>query len=205
MIRRNVIIALIVLIAVLLSIQFLDARIAIGIMRFIRSVHPISKMTEHIPDILPHLVGAGTIILWLFYFFRMRHKVFDEETKFLRLAATVLPASYLVKTFSKIIFGRTGPRDWLIHHQTLTFRWMEIWSSSFPSGHMIVFVAFGTAVLVYYPKYRRLVISLLILLALALILTDYHFLSDVIAGAYIGYMTTYLTNYFYEEQYKEHQ
>lgn len=202
MIRRNVIIALIVLIAVLLSIRFLDARIAITVMHFIRSVYPISKMTEHIPDVLPHIVIAGTIILWAFYFYRSRRKVFDEETMFLRLAAIVLPVSYLVKTFSKIIFGRTGPRDWLLHHQNLKFHWLQIWSSSFPSGHMVVFVAFGVAVLVYYPKYRKLVVSLLVLLALTLILTDYHFLSDVIAGAYIGYMTTYLTNYFYEKQYK---
>lgn len=193
--RKNIILVLIVLVATLFSIKFLDARVAIIVMRLIRSVHSINKMTQSIPDILPYLVAGGSIILWIFYIYRSRRKVFDEETMFLRLAAIVLPASYLVKTFTKIIFGRTGPRDWLLNHQPLKFRWFEIWSSSFPSGHMIVFVAFGTAVLFYFPRYRKLVLSLLILLALALILTDYHFLSDVIAGAYIGYMTTYCIHF----------
>ena len=98
MVRRNIIFVLIVLVTTLLSIKFLDARIAIIVMRFIRSVHSINRMTQSIPDILPHLVAGGSVILWIFYIYRSRHKMFDEETMFLRLAAIVLPVSYLVKT-----------------------------------------------------------------------------------------------------------
>ena len=188
------------MIATLISIRFLDARIAIIVMGFIRSVHAINKITEHIPDILPHLVGAGTIVLWAVYFYRSRHNLFDKETRFLRLAATVLPLSFLVKTLFKFVFGRTNPRDWLIHHQPLAFHWVESLSGSFPSGHILVFVAFCTAFLFYYPKYKIPVYSLLFFLGLALILTDYHFLSDVIAGVYLGYMITYFTQFVFEKR-----
>lgn len=64
---------------------------------------------------------------------------------------------------------------------------------------MTVFVALGIAVLIYYPKYRRPVIGFLIILGISLIGTDYHFLSDVIGGAYLGYTTTCLLNYLFKK------
>jgi membrane-associated phospholipid phosphatase len=73
-------------------------------------------------------------------------------------------------------------------------------SGSFPSGHMTVFAALGIAVLLYYPKYRKPVIIFLVLLGIALIGTDYHFLSDVIGGAYLGFITTYSLYYIFEKK-----
>jgi membrane-associated phospholipid phosphatase len=182
------------------AIKFLDARIAAAVMNFIKSVHRLRQATESIPDILPHLVGIGTVFLWGFYFYRSRRTTADNEMRFLRLGATVLPVAYVVKTILKFVFGRTSPRAWLIHYQPIEFHWFKIWSSSFPSGHMLVFVAFGTAVLFYYPKYRQVVLILLCLLGIALIGTDYHFLSDVIAGAYFGFITTYFTKCLFERR-----
>ena len=191
-------ITFIVSLITILSIKFLDARIAQMVLHLLRSNHSLNKVTEHIPDLLPHFVGIGTIFMWAMYFYRLQKKKIDSETQFLKLAATVLPASYLVKTLLKFIFGRTFPRDWLIHNHQLTFHWFSFWSSSFPSGHMVVFAAFGTAILIYYPRYRSVVLIFLILLGAALIGTNYHFLSDVIAGAYIGIVTTYFIYYFYK-------
>ena len=49
-----------------------------------------------------------------------------------------------------------------------------------------MFVALGITVWKEYLRYRALSAAILSVLALALILTDYHFVSDVIAGAYLG-------------------
>jgi len=167
-------------------------------MQFLLANRTLHKVTRHIPDILPHLVGVGTISMWVIYFYRSRLKKNDIETQFLRLAATTLPAAYLIKTFLKFLFGRTNPRSWLLNGKPLEFDWFnKSWSGSFPSGHMTVFAAFGAAVIYFYPKYRRIVITLLVLLALALIGTDYHFLSDVIFGTYLGIITTYVVQYIY--------
>jgi membrane-associated phospholipid phosphatase len=184
---------LIVLLVTVFSVKFLDAGIAVRVMNFLQTVYILKKATKSIPDILPHFVGIGTVFLWIFYFYRLHKKKFDKETRFLKLAATVLPIAYLLKTFIKFVFGRTNPRSWLIDNHVLTFHWFKTWTSSFPSGHMVVFTAFGTAIIIYYPRYRNLVIIFLLLLGAALIGTDYHFLSDVIAGAYIGAITTYST------------
>jgi membrane-associated phospholipid phosphatase len=202
-INKLILFTLLTALITIVAIKFLDARIAASVMNFIRSVHKLRQVTERIPDILPHLVGVGTVLLWGIYFYRSRKTTDDNEIQFLRLAATVLPVAYLVKTLLKFVFGRTGPRGWLIHKEPLAFHWFKIWSSSFPSGHMLVFVAFGAAVLFYYPKYRLLVLILLGLLGIALIGTDYHFLSDVIAGAYFGFITAYFIKFLFDG--KSHQ
>jgi len=51
---------------------------------------------------------------------------------------------------------------------------------------MIVATIFIAAVYCYYPKARILCLSVTVLLAAWLIAFDFHFISDVIAGAYLG-------------------
>jgi membrane-associated phospholipid phosphatase len=176
---------------IFICIKYLDTPVAIKVMHLLRSFHEVNKVTRNIPDFLPHFVTISSILMWVIYFYRLQKKRFDIETQFLKLGGAVLPAAYLVKTLLKFPFGRTSPRSWLLQNQPLKFHWFKMWSSSFPSGHMVVFVAFGTAILIYYPQYRNLVLIFLILLGAALVLTDYHFLSDVIAGACFGIMTTF--------------
>ena len=51
---------------------------------------------------------------------------------------------------------------------------------------VVVSVALLAALCRYYPKFRPWCLLLGVLLGVALIATEYHFLSDVIAGAYLG-------------------
>jgi membrane-associated phospholipid phosphatase len=191
MIKKYLAFNIFILLLIILSIKYLDATIAYNVMLFLQSFEFLNKTTKNIPDLLAHFVFVMTIIMWVIYFYRSKKNKFDLTEQFLRLAATVLPISYLLKTLFKYIFGRTDPRSWLMHHRQLTFHWFSVWSSSFPSGHMFVFTALGTALIFYFPKYRWLIFAFLLSLGLALIGTDYHFLSDVVAGAYCGAATTY--------------
>jgi membrane-associated phospholipid phosphatase len=194
-------ISLVVIIVIVVSIQYLDTGIAVRVMHFLQSFRTLRKATDNIPDILPHIVGICTVIMWAIYFFRAHEKKHDKMMKFLRLSATSLPIAYLLKTFLQFVFGRTNTRLWLIANKHLEFKWFnELGNGSFPSGHMTVFAALGAAVLIYYPKYRVPVICLLILLGIALITTDYHYLSDVIAGAYLGFITTYTLKKVFDKQ-----
>lgn len=190
---------LIISLVTVVTIKYLDAEIAIRLMYFLQNVQTLNKVTEKIPDLLLHFVIIATVLMWAMYLYRIKKNKFDMGTRFLQLAAIVLPIAYLIKTLLKFVFGRTSPRDWLIHDQPLTFHWFKFLSSSFPSGHMVVFAALGTAIIIYYPRYRGLVLIFLILLGLALVGTDYHFLSDVIAGTYLGIVTTYSMNHFLEK------
>ena len=195
---------LLVIFAIIISIQFLDAGIAERVMYIIQSIHTLHTATENIPDMLSAIVGGGTILMWIIYLYRFMEKKIDVKEKFLRLAATTLPVSYLVKMLLQIIFGRISPRDWLLHNQPLVFKYFNYTGGgSFPSGHMTVFVAFGTAIILFFPKFRKSVTIFLALLGFALIVTDYHFLSDVIAGAYLGFIVTYVLWYLYERNRSE--
>ena len=198
MIKKYIVLNIAVIITIIVSIKFLDARIALAVMHLLQSIEFLNKTTRHIPDLLEHFVVTATLLMWVIYFYRSKKSKYDLTEQSLRLAATVLPVSYIFKTLFKFIFGRTDPRSWLIHHRQLSFHWFSIWSSSFPSGHMFVFTSLGTALMLYYPKYRSLIFMFLILLGAALIGTDYHFLSDVIAGAYLGAATTYFVKYIFD-------
>lgn len=190
--------------AIIISIKYLDAEIAVRVMSLLRFLHILRKNDKSIPDLLLHFVGFGTIVTWVIYLYRLHKKNNDIKTQFLKFVGIILPISYLVKSILKFVFGRTSPREWLFNRKPLTFNWFNGWSGSFPSGHMVVFAAFGVAVLIYFPQFRKMTLILLSLLGIALVVTDYHFLSDVMAGAYIGAITTYLIRYIMEKQQIKH-
>lgn len=59
-------------------------------------------------------------------------------------------------------------------------------ASSFPSGHMVLAGAFAGAFMRLYPPSTRVLTGLLLLAAALLVAGDWHFVSDVIMGAFVG-------------------
>ncbi len=188
-----IIVTLATLLSILFSIQFLDSLVALKVMEILRSNHVLHTSTSNIPDILPYIVYIGTAIMWFDFLYLSHSKRRDDQRRFLQLAALAVPIAYILKTYLQYAFGRTNTRLWLTTHTELKFNWFHgAGIGCFPSGHMTVFTAFGVAVWYIYPRYRRITVLGLSLLGAALIATDYHFLSDVIAGAYIGMLVTYI-------------
>ncbi|HEY3307748.1 MAG TPA: phosphatase PAP2 family protein [Desulfuromonadaceae bacterium] len=191
---RLIVISLTAILATLFSIWYLDERIALWIMQVLRSNHALRLAKADIPDTLLFLVCSGTISMWLIYIYLTRKNGSRELQRFLQLAATAVPAAYMSKAVLQFVFGRTNTRLWLSNDVLLQFNWFHgAGLGGFPSGHMAVFTTFGAAVLYIYPRFRHVTLLGLMLLAAALIVTDYHFLGDVIAGAYLGLMVTYTT------------
>ena len=174
-----------------ISIRYIDKQVAALIWAFTSSQPFLHKHIAHIPNTLPKVVVMGTAILWLAYYCMVRKKGASKPAQFLLLAATVIPVAYLIKIFLHFAFGRTGIRMWLLAGKPLEFRWFNpLDACGFPSGHTVVFTAFFTAVWLYFPRMRPLVIAALSALALALMLTSYHFVSDIIAGLCCGILIT---------------
>ena len=181
--------------AIYCSMKFLDKKIALSVMHFLRSSNILFAASARIPDILPQLVGIGTVAMWLAYYHLSRRLGHNEHLRFLQLAATALPVAFLFKAVLQFAFGRINPRIWLATGKSLQFNWFQGSGAGFgyfPSGHMTVFIAFGTAACYAYPRYRLPVVLGMIMIGMALIATDYHFLSDIIAGAYVGLLATYI-------------
>jgi membrane-associated phospholipid phosphatase len=57
---------------------------------------------------------------------------------------------------------------------------------SFPSGHMTIACAVVSVLWIYYPRFRPVYAACVGFLALALVSGNYHFLSDTIAGGFVG-------------------
>jgi membrane-associated phospholipid phosphatase len=94
------------------------------------------------------------------------------------------------------VFGRYWPETWrdnnpsLISNDAYGFNWFHTGSAygSFPSGHMARTVGAAAVFWVAFPKYfvRGLAIAVSMLMAVSLVGMNYHFVSDVIAGTFVG-------------------
>ena len=126
----------------------------------------------------------------LAYLFRKYKHEYDKRTYLLKLVAVSLPVSFMVKTVLKDVFGRVETRIWLQHSQQYGFHWFHggFRFDGFPSGHMVVFTTLFAAIWRIYPKYKKLLVVLLVVLGTLLIATNYHFLSDVVCGTYLGFL-----------------
>ncbi|WP_434135003.1 phosphatase PAP2 family protein [Pseudomonas luteola] len=99
-----------------------------------------------------------------------------------------------VKDSLKPVFGRYWPETWthgnpsLIHNQAYGFNWFHggDWYASFPSGHTTVAYAAAVAIALCWPRLRGLAVVIAAVVPVGLLLCNYHFFSDVVAGGLLG-------------------
>jgi len=183
-----------------ISYWYLDAGIARFIFRILNSSDQLLQVATDIPDLLLHIVITISIMCWVGYFILVYRDIHNRLRDFLRACGTVVPLAFAVKTGFQYLFGRPNPFTWLFTNKAAApdFSWFrdEYGYGCFPSGHMTVFTALLTTFSFYYPRHRRVCLVLLWLLALALIITGHHFLSDVLAGVALGSVLTWITIVF---------
>jgi membrane-associated phospholipid phosphatase len=175
-------------VVVALCICFYDRLLAICISKLLFTNSTYSKYASDIPDMLLLIVCGITAFAFIAYRIRIKKKLFDKHTEFFHLIMYAVPASYVVKSLLKCLFGRTNTREWLLHPESYGFHWFQgYWlNAGFPSGHMAVFTTLAVSLWRFYPRCRVIYSIYLLTMAVALIATNYHFISDVIAGAYVG-------------------
>lgn len=186
--KNSVVILLLAVMMTAISYFYLDTGIASIVYRLISSSNLLMRATSNIPDLLLSIVIAITVSCWAGYFFLRHRGRHNRHTRFLQACGTAVPIAFVAKDILQYLFGRPDPYAWVFDHVLPRFYWFraDAGYGCFPSGHMTVFTALLMTLWHYYPRYRSILQGLLFLLAVALIGTDYHFLSDVIAGAYLG-------------------
>lgn len=180
---------------VLFCHYFVDAELAFFISRRFAGNSTWARYTAAIPDLLFLLVCIITAVAVCCYLVRSRREMYSPATSFFHLVAYAVPASYIGKTILKLIFGRINTRVWLHNPRLYGFHWFHGGGiyDGFPSGHMAVFTAFMAALWRIYPSCRWVCLVFLLVLASALIVTNYHFLGDVLAGAFLGWLVEVVT------------
>lgn len=193
--KSRIVVLLLSLSLTAISYYYLDTRIAHFVYQIL-SINLLIQTAADIPDLLLHIVIAITAFSWVGYFILVRRGIHNRLTDFMLACGTVVPMAFVAKTVFQYIFGRPNPYVWLFAHVPPHFYWFRDAEGygCFPSGHMTVFTALMTTLSYYYPRYRLLYLGSLCLLALALIITVHHFLSDVVAGAVLGSMVAFINN-----------
>jgi len=143
----------------------------------------------YIPDLLIVAALVAMIGLPLFAWRGQR----DQFWRILLILSAYV-AAFLAKASCKRIAGRTWPETWnddnpsLLRNGVYGFHPFHGGSAygSFPSGHMTVTMAVIVAGWALFPRLRSCLAVAAPTMALLLVGLNFHFLSDVIAGAWLG-------------------
>jgi membrane-associated phospholipid phosphatase len=174
----------------LVCIRFVDRPVALLVRDHLYGNRQWRMLTSSLPDALLAVVATISLAAFIGYLHRSRRLLFDVHTRFLAEIALSLPLSYGIRWALKLVFGRVVTRLWITNPRLDQFHWFQGGAgyNGFPSGHMIVFATLFAAIARYLPRYRLSCYLLLLVLALLLVATNYHFVADVICGTYIGFL-----------------
>ena len=194
--KRHICINLALCLGALIAVSYLDRPLALWVHQIgIDQWLILRNITEGLPPLVTVLV-LGALLL--------RSWRISADGKLRGLASGVLCSVYFylmlkltmqIKTYLKIFFGRYWTKTWvannlsLIHDGVFGFNWWHGFGNqgSFPSGHS-TYMAFCCVWLCYaQPRLKFIWLTLLILMPINLIILDYHFLGDCLAGLSLGY------------------
>lgn len=111
----------------------------------------------------------------------------------------------IIKSELKFVFGRTWPETFVqnnpsfIRDGAFGFNFFHGGAGygSFPSGHTAAICALVSVLWIMAPKGRPLYVLAVLAVVIGLIGADYHFLSDIIAGGFVGTTIGWMTVAFW--------
>jgi membrane-associated phospholipid phosphatase len=132
------------------------------------------------------LSAESTVILFT-VLARLTRGHISKFAETLAIACLVSMCAYVVNDHVlKVFFGVPNPAE-LVHGARHRFNfWTGSDNSSFPSGHMVLAGAFAGVFMRLHKASIRLFAALLLLAGGLLFVGDWHFLSDIIAGTFLG-------------------
>jgi membrane-associated phospholipid phosphatase len=135
-----------------------------------------------------YLVGAFGLFL---YFKQVRRRELSANRALFVFASVAVSGT--VTLFVKMIFGRFRPRMFFLEGlYGFNFFHPSEDLNSFPSGHAATALSLALALSLLFPRYRFPLYFFGLLVAVSRTVTTAHFLSDTVAGAWIGIVTVCL-------------
>jgi membrane-associated phospholipid phosphatase len=177
-------------IAVIVSYVWLDRPIAHLAHDELQHFHLFEKLTL-IPDALTPLAVVAFMALGLRGL--SGHKLSRFQTVML-LSGLSLAVAVVVKDQLKLAFGRPWPETWVLNNPSFIRDGLYEFQpfhggpgyAAFPSGHMTMTCTVMTVLWICYPAYRPVYAVCMAAVAVGLVGANFHFLSDVIAGGFLG-------------------
>ncbi|MEI6315711.1 MAG: phosphatase PAP2 family protein [Syntrophus sp. (in: bacteria)] len=134
-------------------------------------------------------------LLFSFFNFYKHQRRYANRSLYLFVAVAM---SGIVADIIKIIVARYRPMMFF-EANLYGFDFFRIGHeyNSFPSGHVTTVFSVAAALSLFFPKYRALSLAYALVVSASRVIIDAHYVSDIIAGAYIGVTTVLFLNWFY--------
>jgi membrane-associated phospholipid phosphatase len=182
--------------AIVVSYLWIDQPIAFFAYNH-RAFHGFFVDLTFIPEPLP---GLALTMFFALGLWALIAKPASKLYTVLLTCSISLIVAEATKSQLKYIFGRTWPETFvnnnpsLISNNAYGFNFLHGGAgyASFPSGHMTAICAVASVLWIYYPRFRALYALVVAAVAIGLLGADYHFLSDIIAGSFLGTVTGWL-------------
>jgi membrane-associated phospholipid phosphatase len=150
--------------------------------------HRAAQRLAETPGIFGPLVVLAFAVLLVRWMLARRFGTIDTIAN---LCTVSLAAGDPLKGCLKFLFGRTWPaysEPSFIFEGAYGFHPFHGGPDfgSFPSGHTAAVCAVAVILWIYMPMVRTLCVVGVVTISVALLAGDFHFLSDVIAGAFVG-------------------
>ncbi len=190
--RRWLLILVPVTLAVVVSFFWLDRPIALFVHN--RLPHNAQTLVQPLTYIPNPLIWAAAIIFVALGIRGLAGRPLSKVHAVLLTCSLSLMVAETIKNELKFVFGRTWPESWYQNNPSFIqdgiygFNWFHGGEGyrSFPSGHMTAICAVVAVLWVYYPRYRVIYAAAALAVFIGLVGGNFHFLSDAIAGAFVG-------------------
>lgn len=192
LLARRWLLAAAVLVAVIpLCVLFVDRAAADFVHANLLGQRKIFDALTHIVD--PFHAFASLFLLWTLFQLARGARLSRIEDVLLRLSISVAVA-VMIKDQLKWAFGRTWPETWVQNNPSwisngvygfFPFHGGQGWYA-FPSGHTTVICAATAVLWMRWPRFRPLYAALGLAVVVGLLGADYHWVSDICAGAALG-------------------
>jgi len=171
------------LIGVAVCIRWLDAPVALA---FLPNANRLGVLGKGLGTMV--LVSGEIVFIVTFAIVRMARGSLPPFAKAVFVACCASLSAFVANDYVlKYIFGRQNPSDFFQMPTVQTFHFFQgSHESSFPSGHMVMATAFAMVMIRLQPRTLPILIVLLCMGAVALLVVDWHFLGDVVAGTFVG-------------------
>jgi membrane-associated phospholipid phosphatase len=192
-------------VAVVVSYQWLDRPIATfshGLQ--LAPKQAVFEPLTHIPD---PLMPAAAVIFVLMGLLALSGRTLSRLESTVVVCSLSLPMAETIKDQLKFVFGRYWPETWVQHNPSFIgdgsygFNWFHSgpWYQSFPSGHTTLTCAVASVLWIAYPRLRPLWALGVAAVVIGLLGADFHFLSDIIAGGFVGVSTGWMATVLYNK------
>jgi membrane-associated phospholipid phosphatase len=176
---------------IVISYFFIDQSLTVYL-KEVNTAHPLLIVVFNKINSL----GGGSIyfsaltLIFLWSFFISKNKTMAWWVLYILMSLAV---SGLFCMGFKILCGRARPNEWLNYHIYGFYFWQfDNEYLSFPSGHATTVSSVAASIYIIFRRYAWLLLLIVVAVMFGRMICLDHYLADVMAGAYLGFITSYL-------------